>query len=338
MQHDNPTPTTADPHAAALARFSPSEVELRDMAAMAALLLTVKDATIGQVHEARMGLKNTRLAINDTREALVEDAVRLQKVVNARAKELIGLIRPTEDNLGALQERLEEEKERKKREAEAKKLERALVWVERYRLVGHPLQVILARDSDDETLALGLVEATERHEAAERGRAAEAARKAEAEAAAKAEREAKEEAHRQAEEVKRAKYLLELEARIAAEKAARIEQERAAAEELAANRARMAELEAELAARARDRAAQVAATPVAPAGPDVFPAAPVADDAPTVDELVDEIHSAAALLREGLDDPCRDRLMLAAARVCDNLDAMISRIRVHGGAKAVTHA
>jgi hypothetical protein len=63
------------------------------------------------VHEARMELKRTRVQIKKVGKGLRDDAVKFQKAVIAKEKELVAIIEPTEKELESKQRAIDEEKE-----------------------------------------------------------------------------------------------------------------------------------------------------------------------------------------------------------------------------------
>jgi hypothetical protein len=67
-----------------------------------------------QCHAARMSLKNTRIAIQKTGKEARDDAVKFQKAVIGKEKELVDLIEPEEKRLAELQDEVDKAKEREK--------------------------------------------------------------------------------------------------------------------------------------------------------------------------------------------------------------------------------
>lgn len=100
-------------------QFNPTAAELSKIAAdSAALTITdFEDAKqVKAVHDQRMILKNTRVLITKKGKELREDALKFQKAVIAKEKELIEIISPQEDRLEALENQAEEFKIRQERE------------------------------------------------------------------------------------------------------------------------------------------------------------------------------------------------------------------------------
>lgn len=94
----------------ALEKFDPTEAQLREMVAKTSGL-TATDledkAQLEVVRKARIDLKKTRVAIEKYGKSLREDALKFQKAVIAKEKDLIGIISPEEDRLAAIEEEAE---------------------------------------------------------------------------------------------------------------------------------------------------------------------------------------------------------------------------------------
>ncbi len=75
------------------------------------------DTQLALVHDTRISLRDARVKIEKTGKALRADALKFQKDVIAREKELIGIIEPEESRLGALEEQANTIKERVARAA-----------------------------------------------------------------------------------------------------------------------------------------------------------------------------------------------------------------------------
>lgn len=274
-----PDPTT-EPSAAgessfeaALTTFRPTDAELAALAENASPILAVKDATIEDLHAARMPLKNARVAIEKTRKALKEDALRFGRAVDAEAKRLTQIVEPVERKIEQRQRAIEEEIAAAKRREEEAAFARALSWADRYRAVGVSNPAAWYRERSDEELEAGIAEAEaefrrkEAEAAAARARAeaaaAEERARAEFEArAAKERREAEERAERDARE----KALVQENLRLAAERAEREKELEAERARIAEERRALAEQQAEVAKQraqqeeeARRRAAAEAA-------------------------------------------------------------------------------
>jgi len=81
-------------------------------------------AGIAQVHQARMEVKRTRVAVEKRRKELKRDALEWGRKVDAEAKRIFGLLEPIESHLKAEEEKVIREKERIKAEKERKEKER----------------------------------------------------------------------------------------------------------------------------------------------------------------------------------------------------------------------
>jgi hypothetical protein len=77
-----------------------------------------------KVREARLQLKTKRVEIEKSGKELRDNAVRFQKAVITREKELIAILEPEEIRLKEEEKRFEEEKERLRMEQERKETER----------------------------------------------------------------------------------------------------------------------------------------------------------------------------------------------------------------------
>ena len=90
-----------------LEKFDPTTAELTAMVEKTGKL-TVTDfsdkATLALVHDSRIELKNKRIEIEKKGKAFREDAVKFQKAVIAKEKELIAIIEPEELRLGEIEE------------------------------------------------------------------------------------------------------------------------------------------------------------------------------------------------------------------------------------------
>jgi len=73
-----------------------------------------------EVETARKLLKKKRVDIGKISDGLRESAVKFQKAVIAREKELVALIKPTEDKLEAIEDAIWQEKENIRKENERK--------------------------------------------------------------------------------------------------------------------------------------------------------------------------------------------------------------------------
>lgn len=90
-----------------LAKFDPTVAELNEMVDKTRGL-TVTDledpAQLEIVRSSRIVLKNARIKIEKTGKSLREDAVKFQRDVIAKEKELIGIIEPEEDRLSKIED------------------------------------------------------------------------------------------------------------------------------------------------------------------------------------------------------------------------------------------
>lgn len=235
------------------------------------------------VHEARMVVKNTRVAVEKRRKELKADALEYGRQVDSAAKQLTALLEPIELHLERQEQAVEAEKARIRQEAEVAKQARVAKRVQLLTELGASLDFAMINGATDEQFEVELEKAKAAHaervlaeqaaaaerarleaEAAERRRAEEAAialerarleaLRLEQEAAAAAERE-RQEAVRREQEAKLAAERAAMEAKLAAERAELERQRKAQAAEQAridAERRRVAEEEA-----ARQRAIEL---------------------------------------------------------------------------------
>lgn len=99
-------------------QFNPTMAELTTLAAQyQTLTIQGIDDKEGyeRVHKARMVLRDTRTNLQKTGKMLRADALKFQKAVIEKEKELIALIEPTENKLEKIQDEIDEQKERAKR-------------------------------------------------------------------------------------------------------------------------------------------------------------------------------------------------------------------------------
>ncbi len=95
--------------------FVPAKEELTLLAGRAKAV-DIKDAV--QVHEVRIELRDARISITKRGKELREGALKFQKEVISREKELVGLIEPEEERLKAIDEEFELRAEMEKRRSE----------------------------------------------------------------------------------------------------------------------------------------------------------------------------------------------------------------------------
>lgn len=182
---------------AALQQYQPTDAAIAEMGE-AYLGLSVKGIEdkdgLKAVHDARMVVKKTRVAVEKTRKELKADALAYGRAVDAEATRIKLLLLPIEDHLAGEEDAVLEEKARLKREAEEQRQAVIRNRVEKLAALGSSLLAFEVERLTHEEYAQVLEEETAAH--AERERlAAEAKAKAEAEEA-----ERKAEAERVAEE------------------------------------------------------------------------------------------------------------------------------------------
>jgi len=101
-------------------KFDPTEAELRAIVAVTEKI-TADDLEdpkqLAVVRENRIALKNARVRIEKTGKALRDDALKFQRAVIAKEKELVAIIEPEEDRLRAIEQAAKDLAERKKRVA-----------------------------------------------------------------------------------------------------------------------------------------------------------------------------------------------------------------------------
>lgn len=221
-----------------------------------------------RVHEARMVVKNTRVAVEKRRKELKADALAYGQEVDAEARRLTKLLEPIESHLQAEEDAIEAEKERlRKIEEDAKRaaLQKRLDALKDAGEVANPLEVAeLTEERFQDRLAAAKAAAMERERLAEIERqrlAAEAEeRRKEAEklAAERAELDRvrrEQDAERQKIEAERRAVELEKAKQEAAEKA-RIDTERRLAEQAAREKAAAAAEAQRLAEKAKAEEAE----------------------------------------------------------------------------------
>lgn len=99
-------------------KFSPTKAELTKMAETAATI-TLPDPLdkeqVEVVKQARLGLRSARTAITKMGKDLREDAVKFQKAVIVKEKEMLAIIEPQEERLERLEQDAEHMREREDR-------------------------------------------------------------------------------------------------------------------------------------------------------------------------------------------------------------------------------
>lgn len=96
-------------------KFSPAKAELQGLVQKAKLV--TKESSEEEIHEMRKILRSTRTSITGTGKTMREDAVKFQKDVIAKEKELVAIISPEEDRIAAIEDELEIKKQREARQA-----------------------------------------------------------------------------------------------------------------------------------------------------------------------------------------------------------------------------
>lgn len=198
-----------------------------------------------KVSGARKTLKAERVQIEKDAKELREGALRFQKVVIAREKELIAIIEPVENFLSIQEKAVEDEKERIRAENKRKEAERIQVRVNALAVLGHAIDFIDAAGMTDEQFNERLTQAQIDYDQEQERRLAEQRAKEEEEKRLAAERaeilrigaenEEKERAIK-AEQERIAKEQAEREAAIKAEQARKDAEIKAEQHKLAAER------------------------------------------------------------------------------------------------------
>ena len=99
-------------------KFSPTKAELIEIVGESEALElpdTSDQVQLSKVKDARIRLRDTRTSITKLGKSLREDAIKFQKVVLDKEKELLKIIKPEEDRLIGLEEIAKKEIERKAR-------------------------------------------------------------------------------------------------------------------------------------------------------------------------------------------------------------------------------
>lgn len=124
--------------------FAETKAKVRALVEESTHITTITNtAAYQQCHAARMGLKNARIAIEKTGKVARDEAVKFQKEVIAKEKELIAMIRPEENRLGELQDAVDKAKEREKAAvAEAERLRLEAIRARFDALKHLPLQAV----------------------------------------------------------------------------------------------------------------------------------------------------------------------------------------------------
>ena len=99
-------------------KFSPTQAELAKLAEESkaiALPDPFDQVQLRRVKDTRLNLRNARVEITKTGKALREDALKFQKAVIAKEKELVAIIEPAETRLAELEDAAQKAVERKTR-------------------------------------------------------------------------------------------------------------------------------------------------------------------------------------------------------------------------------
>jgi hypothetical protein len=99
-------------------KFSPTKAELTKLADESKSLELpdlFDQVQLRKIKDARLNIRDARVAITKTGKALREDALKFQKAVIAKEKELVAIIEPEENRLGDLEDQAEKALERKAR-------------------------------------------------------------------------------------------------------------------------------------------------------------------------------------------------------------------------------
>jgi colicin import membrane protein len=126
--------TVQDMIATALKQYDYNEAMIAELS-QRYMILTIKGLDDAEgykaVHEARMLMVKARTTVEKTRKILNEDAIDYKKKVDARAKELTGLMAPIEEHLTAQENIVTAEKQRIKEKADREAAEKLQARVNR---------------------------------------------------------------------------------------------------------------------------------------------------------------------------------------------------------------
>lgn len=145
------------------------------------------------VESARKELKNERVKIEKVSKGMRDSAVKFQKAVIAREKELVAIIQPQEDRLMAIEDAIWQEKERLREEAEKKESDRIQAMLDQLSAVNYAIDFHTLKGMTDEQFDEVLEEATFKFEDAKRLEREEQERLAEIRRHEEIERKAEEE-------------------------------------------------------------------------------------------------------------------------------------------------
>lgn len=122
------------------------------------------------VRMARLELKSIRVDISKKSKVLRESAVRFQKAVISREKELVDLIEPTEEYLYKEEERIEQEKEFIREQEEKREAERIQNMINKLMAVNYAVDFHQLKGLTDEQFEETLAEATIKYQEDEKRR------------------------------------------------------------------------------------------------------------------------------------------------------------------------
>ncbi len=128
------------------------------------------------VHDGRMELKNTRVAITKDAKALRDPAIAFQKKVIEKENSLIAIIDKEEARLAAEEKRIDDEKSRIKAEEERKETERINARMNQLSSYGYAADFMTIKHQSDEKFAETLTEAKHQYDLEQARLAAEAER------------------------------------------------------------------------------------------------------------------------------------------------------------------
>lgn len=247
-------------------KFDPTTQELNKLVAKSQEIkeIDIDDKTqMATVTKARIELKNARVAITKKGKEMRDDALKFQRAVIEKEKELVAIIEPEEERLKSIEEEAKVKKERAERAEKLPWRKEKLAEVDAelsdddlLDLDDKAFQILLNEKAAEK---LARIEDERRAKEAEEARAkeiAEAGERAKAEAEAKAKQEAEEAERRHKEELERvereAKEKEERLAREAKDKEEQAERERKAEEEKKAEAKRVAKEEEKRLAKQKD--------------------------------------------------------------------------------------
>lgn len=143
-------------------KFAETRDKLLSLAAESGRITEITNtAGYQECHARRMVLKSTRIEIQKTGKDARDDAVKYQKAIIAKEKELIDIIEPEERRLQDLQDAVDQAKEREKQAKEQAERDRVAAINDRFvELRGLPLKAVNAA-ADDILLVIEEAEAVD---------------------------------------------------------------------------------------------------------------------------------------------------------------------------------